>query len=55
MVRVLTAPRARVAGRYLANGAPAWAAPFARDEAKCADLWERATALLGIDTHASLA
>lgn len=51
----LTGPPQAVAGRYISNGAPAPAAPFARDARRCADLWDSAVALLGIETHASLA
>lgn len=51
----LTGPPQAVAGRYLANGAPAPAAPFARDARRCADLWDASCGLLGMETHESLA
>jgi hypothetical protein len=46
--------RAAVAGRYFANGSPWLASPFARDEARCADLWDMACELAGVETHESL-
>lgn len=56
LVKALTAPRHEVAGRYLSLGArPAREAPFARDEGRCRELWERACTALRLETHPSLA
>ncbi|KAI8464842.1 MAG: hypothetical protein J3K34DRAFT_525883 [Monoraphidium minutum] len=55
MLVACQAPARRVAGRYLSNGAPSWASAFAADERRCADLWELACGLTGVETHESLA
>ncbi|GBF90709.1 hypothetical protein Rsub_03010 [Raphidocelis subcapitata] len=54
LVAVATAPAGQIAGRYFANGRAARAAPFARDAARCADLWDWAVGLAGLDVHESL-
>jgi hypothetical protein len=55
MLVACAAPPGRVAGRYLSNGSVGWAAPFARDPKRCADLWDLACSLTGVETHESLA
>jgi hypothetical protein len=55
VVAVATAPARDVAGRYFANGRPARAAAFARDAARCEDLWDWAAGLAGLTVHESLA
>ncbi|KAF8072364.1 Dhrsx [Scenedesmus sp. PABB004] len=55
MLRAATAPAGRVAGRYLHNDSLARPDADARDPRRGAELWELATALTGVSTHASLA
>lgn len=49
------APSSKVAGRYLSNGSVGWPSGFARDPARCRDLWDMACSLSGVETHESLA
>lgn len=54
MLAVVTALAPEVAGRYISNGRRGWPSPFARDEERCADLWDLACRMTGVETHESL-